>query len=69
MPVNVRLLLHLIPKLLRAVVTSKRSLRMVDCLDVLVQTPLFSKSFLAVRAHFRYDVAVESQMSGVAFLL
>ena len=63
--------LHLITECLIAVRdgTSKRPLGMMDGLDVFIQAAFFSKLFAAIRTYFRNNIAMQSQVSGVALLL
>ena len=41
----------------------------MDGFDVLVQAAFFSKLFVAIGTNFRNDIAMQSQMPGVTFLL
>jgi hypothetical protein len=62
-------LFYLISESFWTVFTWVGSLGLVDGLDVLFQTSFFSKLFLAVGTFFRYNRAVETQMTRVTFLL
>ena len=48
---------------------SERPLRLMNSLDMFVQTAFFTKLLVAVRTYFGDDIAMQPQMPGVALLL